>query len=171
MSADQPVTETISSETGGEAKALSITDAVALVVKASKGKGTVTYDTVNNLLQDFLSADVERMEQLIEQLGAKGVEVIEDTDDDERETESAETGTASFENPAPEDAAEADATDDPVRMYLTQMGGIPLLTRDQEIELARSVEIYRDGFKRKVMATPEAMRRGIQWVEEQKELK
>ncbi len=173
MPSDPPVTDRITDPAAAETKALSIADAVALLVKASKGSGKVTYDQVNNLLPDTVTADVERIDQLIEELSAKGVEVIEDADDEETETEgeTAETGTASFENPAPEDAAEADATDDPVRMYLTQMGGIPLLTRDQEIELARSVEIYRDGFKRKVMATPEAMRRGIQWVEEQKELK
>ena len=37
--------------------------------------------------------------------------------------------------------------DDPVRMYLSQMGEIPLLTREEEIELARRIEIYREGFR------------------------
>ena len=38
--------------------------------------------------------------------------------------------------------------DDPVRMYLSQMGEIPLLIREEEISLARQIEIYRNGFRR-----------------------
>src|SRR5213079_1889176 len=41
--------------------------------------------------------------------------------------------------------------DDPVRMYLTQMGEIPLLTREQEINLAKRIEIFRKRFRRKVL--------------------
>src|SRR5205085_9671050 len=42
-------------------------------------------------------------------------------------------------------------TDDPVRMYLTQMGSIPLLTRQQEIALAKKIEVTRKRFRRKVL--------------------
>ena len=163
---------------------MSIKDVVALLAKNSKGKGRVTYDQLNALLPDAMN-DPEQLDQILEQLDARGIELVEEigTDDgdfgEEAGTtegeEGAPTGTRSFE--ATPDAPENDEVelgekiDDPVRMYLSQMGEIPLLTREQEIELARRIEIYRDGFRRKVMTMPEAIRRGIQWVEEQKEIK
>ena len=163
---------------------MSIKDVVALLAKNSKGKGMVTYDQLNALLPDAMN-DPEQLDQILEQLDARGIELVEEigTDDgdfgEEAGTtegeEGAPTGTRSFE--ATPDAPENDEVelgekiDDPVRMYLSQMGEIPLLTGEQEIELARRIEIYRDGFRRKVMTMPEAIRRGIQWVEEQKEIK
>ncbi len=164
---------------------LSIKDVVATLAKNSKGKGMVTYDQLNALLPDAIN-DPEQLDQILEQLEARGIELVEEIGTDDSAdfgeeagggtTEGEEAATTSrFDNMAA--GAEADEPeigekiDDPVRMYLSQMGEIPLLTRDQEIELARRIEIYRDGFRRKVMTMPEAIRRGIQWVEEQKEIK
>ena len=163
---------------------MSIKDVVALLAKNSKGKGMVTYDQLNALLPDAMN-DPEQLDQILEQLDARGIELVEEIGTDDTDfgeeagttegEEGAAPGTSRFE--ATPDAPENDEVelgekiDDPVRMYLSQMGEIPLLTREQEIELARRIEIYRDGFRRKVMTMPEAIRRGIQWVEEQKEVK
>ena len=169
----------------GVAEPLSLKDVVATLVKNSKGKGMVTYDQLNALLPDAMN-DPEQLDQVLEQLDSKGVELVEEIGAAESEfgedpggntegDESRAAGTGRYE--AAEQATEGDEAelgekiDDPVRMYLSQMGEIPLLTRDQEIELARRIEIYRDGFRRKVMTLPEAIRRGIGWVEEQKEIK
>ncbi len=169
---------------GGPETPMSIKDVVALLAKNSKGKGMVTYDQLNALLPDAMN-DPEQLDQILEQLDARGIELVEEIGTDDADfgeeagttegEEGAAPGTSRFE--APPDAPENDEVelgekiDDPVRMYLSQMGEIPLLTREQEIELARRIEIYRDGFRRKVMTMPEAIRRGIQWVEEQKEIK
>ena len=51
--------------------------------------------------------------------------------------------------------------DDPVRMYLTQMGEIPLLTREQEINLAKKIEITRKRFRRKVLECDYALRQVV----------
>jgi len=159
---------------------LTLKDVVAHLAKQSKGKGVVTYDELNKVLPDAMN-DSEQLEKILEQLEAKGIELVEDSGGEDREfaedpggaTE--EPATSSFEgySALSEDAEVemGEKIDDPVRMYLSQMGEIPLLTRDQEIELARRIEIYRDGFRRKVMTMTEAVRRGIQWVEEQKEVK
>jgi len=163
---------------------MSIKDVVVLLAKNSKGKGMVTYDQLNALLPDAMN-DPEQLDQILEQLDARGIELVEEIGTDDTDfgeeagttegEEGAAPGTSRFE--ATPDAPENDEVelgekiDDPVRMYLSQMGEIPLLTREQEIELARRIEIYRDGFRRKVMTMPEAIRRGIQWVEEQKEIK
>jgi len=165
---------------------MGIKDVIASLVKTSKGKGVVSYDQLNAILPDAVN-DPEQLDQILEQLEQKGIELVEDLNDVADDTFSSETtteGAGGDEEPsaptyegfnplaAEEDEVElGEKIDDPVRMYLSQMGEIPLLTRDQEIELARRIEIYRDGFRRKVMTMPEAIRRGIQWVEEQKEIK
>ncbi len=162
---------------------MSIKDVVANLVKTSKGKGSVTYDQLNALLPDAMN-DPELLDQILEQLESRGVELVEDSgaDDVEEEAEEgnggdgeAEAGTSRFERLAPgaeaEDTEPGEKNDDPVRLYLSQMGEIPLLTRDQEIEYARSIEIFREGFRRKAMTTIMGIRAGIQWVEEQKEIK
>jgi RNA polymerase primary sigma factor len=169
---------------GGPETPMSIKDVVALLAKNSKGKGMVTYDQLNALLPDAMN-DPEQLDQILEQLDARSIELVEEIGTDDADfgeeagttegEEGAAPGTSRFD--ATPDAPENDEVelgekiDDPVRMYLSQMGEIPLLTREQEIELARRIEIYRDGFRRKVMTMPEAIRRGIQWVEEQKEIK
>nr|MBA3686199.1 sigma-70 family RNA polymerase sigma factor [Planctomycetota bacterium] len=163
---------------------LTIKDVVATLVKNAKGKSQVTYDQLNALLPEAAN-DPEQLDQILEQLEQKGIELVEDVTETADEgfvtepaAEAAEEGEGGliYEgfNPlaeAEDDVELGEKIDDPVRMYLSQMGEIPLLTRDQEIELARRIEIYRDGFRRKVMTMPEAIRRGIQWVEEQKEIK
>jgi RNA polymerase primary sigma factor len=168
-------------EGGGEAP-LTIKDVVLQLVKISKGKGMVTYDQLNAILPDAVN-DPEQLDQILELLEQRSIELVEDLSEaDETFAEPAETaeveegdGGLIYEGLNPlaeqEDVEMGEKIDDPVRMYLSQMGEIPLLTRDQEIELARRIEIYRDGFRRKVMSMPEAVRRGIQWVEEQKEIK
>jgi RNA polymerase primary sigma factor len=144
----------------------------------------VTYDQLNALLPDAMN-DPEQLDQILEQLEAKGVELVEeiggagdDSDFSEEGTnpeDDAAASTARFERAAEnadgDEVELGEKIDDPVRMYLSQMGEIPLLTRDQEIELARRIEIYRDGFRRKVMTMPDAIKKGISWVEEQKEIK
>ena len=52
--------------------------------------------------------------------------------------------------------------DDPVRMYLTQMGEIPLLTREEEISLARKIELTRLGFRRKVLESDHCARTAVE---------
>ncbi len=180
-SADGPETTTIPAPTG-EAP-MSLKDVVAALVKNSKGKGMVTYDQLNALLPDAMN-DPEQLDHILEQLESKGVELVEeigsgdDSDFGEEGTnpeDDAAASTARFERAAEnadgDEVELGEKIDDPVRMYLSQMGEIPLLTRDQEIELARRIEIYRDGFRRKVMTMPDAIKKGIGWVEEQKEIK
>ena len=131
---------------------LTIPEVVTQLVKVSKGKGMVTYDHLNAILPDAAS-DPEQLEQILEQLEAKNIELVEEISEDAvadlgGDAEE-EEGPSIYEdvNPLASEAEFAEKIDDPVRMYLSQMGEIPLLTRDQEIELARRIEIYRDGFR------------------------
>ncbi len=177
----EPVTTAVANPAGEGP--MSLKDVVALLVKNSKGKGTVTYDQLNALLPDAMN-DPEQLDQILEQLESKGVELVEEGGNDDSSDfaeegtnpeDDAAASTARFERAAEnadgDEVELGEKIDDPVRMYLSQMGEIPLLTRDQEIELARRIEIYRDGFRRKVMTMPDAIKKGIGWVEEQKEIK
>ncbi len=177
---DEPETAATPKPTG---EPMSLKDVVSALVKGSKGKGMVTYDQLNALLPDAMN-DPAILDQILEQLESRGVELVEDGGDDdvaeeggeESSNEDGEEATGSrFERLAPgTDEAEAEINeknDDPVRLYLSQMGEIPLLTRDQEIEYARSIEIFREGFRRRTMTTIGGIKAGIAWVEEQKEIK
>jgi RNA polymerase primary sigma factor len=64
------------------------------------------------------------------------------------------------------DAGPTEKIDDPVRMYLTQMGEIPLLTRDQEIRLAKAIELTRKRFRKKVLESGVALGAAIQILED-----
>ena len=164
---------------------LQIKDVVALLVRGAKGKGQVTYDQLNALLPDAMN-DPELLDQVLEQLESRGVELVEEASGDEGgEAEEGnggeggeaegEVSTSRFErlSPGSEEANDEpnEKNDDPVRLYLSQMGEIPLLTRDQEIEYARSIEGFREGFRRKTMSTIMGIKAGISWIEEQKEIK
>src|SRR3954452_15486921 len=118
-----------------------------------KEKGYLTYSQVNDYLPDD-AVNPEKLDQLLLVLEEHGIELIDESEAEEREA-------APDPNAPEEDRAELDLSfmdeedsrriDDPVRMYLTQMGEIPLLKRDEEISLAKKIEVTRKRFRRKVL--------------------
>ena len=135
-----------------------------------KRRGFLTFDQVNDFLPDEASSP-EKISGLLESLDELGIELI---NEDEAESRLAASGESDDEPDdlvdepvdddedgelTPEDLDEISRRiDDPVRMYLTQMGEIPLLTRDQEIGLAKKIEITRKRFRRKVLECDYALR-------------
>ncbi len=133
------------------------------LLELGKRRGFLTFDQVNDYLPDE-AASPERIHGLLETLDEMGIELI---NEDEAESRLLASGDLDDEPEddlvgEPPDDEEAELTpedldeisrriDDPVRMYLTQMGEIPLLTRDQEINLAKRIEITRKKFRRKVL--------------------
>jgi RNA polymerase primary sigma factor len=128
-----------------------------------KRRGFLTFDQVNDYLPDE-AASPERIHGLLETLDEMGIELINEDEaesrllasgdlDDEHDDDLAEEPLEDEETElTPEDLDEISRRiDDPVRMYLTQMGEIPLLTREQEISLAKRIEITRKRFRRKVL--------------------
>ena len=158
----------------------SVDEAVAiLAAEAAKTKAPITKERIAELWPVVLE-DAGAAEAVAERLRRHGIVVIE-TPPELGELEPSDGETTEEEvAEAPEAAEPATTTvvaaeepvgtdDDPVRLYLTQMGAIPLLTRDEELECARAVEIYREGFRRASMTTPEGLRMGLQWCEERRE--
>jgi RNA polymerase primary sigma factor len=133
------------------------------LLELGKRRGFLTFDQVNDFLPDE-AASPERIHGLLETLDEMGIELINEDEaesrllasgdlDDEPDDEMVEEPPDDEEAElTPEDLDEISRRiDDPVRMYLTQMGEIPLLTRDQEIALAKRIEITRKRFRRKVL--------------------
>src|SRR5271154_5560466 len=127
-----------------------------------KRRGFLTFDQVNDYLPDE-AASPERIHGLLETLDEMGIELINEDEaenrllasgdlDDEPDDDLGEEPEEEEAELTPEDLDEISRRiDDPVRMYLTQMGEIPLLTREQEINLAKRIEITRKKFRRKVL--------------------
>ncbi|MFI5461297.1 MAG: RNA polymerase sigma factor RpoD [Isosphaerales bacterium] len=128
-----------------------------------KRRGFLTFDQVNDYLPDE-AASPERIHGLLETLDEMGIELINEDEAESRLLASGDLDEEPDDDLAeePQEDEEAELTpedldeisrriDDPVRMYLTQMGEIPLLTRDQEINLAKRIEITRKRFRRKVL--------------------
>jgi len=128
-----------------------------------KRRGFLTFDQVNDYLPDEASSP-EKIHGLLESLDEMGIELINedeaesrllasgDLDDEPDELVDEPTDDEDDGELTPEDLDEISRRiDDPVRMYLTQMGEIPLLTREQEINLAKKIEVTRKRFRRKVL--------------------
>ena len=145
---------------------------IQTLVQLGKQRGYLTYEEMNERLPDDL-VDSERLDRILATLDELGIEVIDQAEVEERE-DSAKHGAPgpAWEVPAekvraqslaaPTEAEAHRRIDDPVRMYLTQMGEIPLLTRDQEIYLAKRIELTRKHFRRKVLQSDFAISSAVE---------
>ena len=140
----------------------------SIVVKAKK-KGFLSYEELNDTLPDEIISPA-RLDSLLMTFDEMGIRLLDDADA-AKETEDGFEGTDKIGHSEAEDdlALEAALTetevrkiDDPIRMYLTQMGEIPLLTREEEINLARKIELTRLAFRRKVLESDYCSRAAVE---------
>ncbi len=124
------------------------------IIAFGKQKGFLTYDELNSMLPEDLSSS-EEIDRLFELLGNEDIQIIADKDEkDEKETE--KVAVAAKEDALTEQVKDEEKTpslDDPVKMYLKQMGSISLLTREEEVGLAKKIEETEEKFKRAVLIT------------------
>src|SRR5580704_4563157 len=114
--------------------AFDLQERVRDMVKLAKEQGYVTYDDINEALPENM-ADPEEMEQLITRLRSMEVDII-----DASEVDRYKDGKKDVDEEEEEKDQKLDILDDPVRMYLKQMGQVPLLTREQEVEISKRIE-------------------------------
>ena len=112
----------------------------SLLEKAKKKKNELDYGDINDAFKGF-EFDEEKMEEVYEFLEAKNIDIInipEAQDDDDEFLDHQEEEVELLDDV---DALEGVSLEDPVRMYLKEIGKVPLLSADEEIELAKRMEV------------------------------
>src|SRR3954463_10568214 len=128
--------------TGGDGPLLDLTDAaVKKFIKQAKARGYVTMDELNKVLPSE-EVTSEAIEDTLAMLSEMGVNVVEAEEDAEGGGEVAVREESAVVETTKE--AAYDRTDDPVRMYLREMGSVELLSREGEIAIAKRIEAGRD---------------------------
>ncbi len=136
-----------------------VEDELQTLIEKGKKQGYLTFAEVGNYLPDETTSS-EKLDGLITALEKSGIELVESAPDSEEPSPS-----ELLRAEAEADAAEAlkysgklpRPSDDPIRMYLSQMAVIPLLSRDEEVALAKRIEITRTRYRRSVLGCHYAM--------------
>jgi RNA polymerase primary sigma factor len=146
---------------------------VKKLLARAKKRGYITYDELNEALpQDQMSS--EQIEDIMSALSEMGINIIEndepaddpaetaraEDDEDEPEAVEGDLGTAPS---APVVKAPLDRTDDPVRMYLREMGAVELLSREGEIAIAKRIEAGRNTMIAGLCESPMTFTAMIEW--------
>jgi RNA polymerase primary sigma factor len=124
--------------TGPGLKTLDLTEKVKELVRLAQEQGYLTYTDINDALPDGLITP-DDLDDLYSKLRNLEVEIVDQAEVDR------------IKQPEPdeeEDKTRLDILDDPVRMYLKQMGQVPLLTREQEVEISKRIEDAENEVKR-----------------------
>jgi RNA polymerase primary sigma factor len=135
---------------------------IEALIKRGKGKGYLTYEEMNEELPEE-AVSPARLDRLLMTLDEAGITIMDEVDvqkhqEDDFDSQSRLSDDSSKEQLKDEilekelvSAEAATRIDDPIRMYLTQMGEIPLLSRHDEISLARKIELSRMAFRRRML--------------------
>ena len=149
--------------------------AVKRMIKTAKKRGFVTYAELNAVLPSE-EVNSEQIEDILAMLNEMGINVVEaeETDDgdaEEKEEEEEAEGGDLVEASQPKAVAvrssePADRTDDPVRMYLREMGSVELLSREGEIAIAKRIEAGREAMIAGLCESPLTFQAIIIWRDE-----
>jgi len=139
-----------------EEKALSIEekyDEVRQLIAVGKEKGYLLYDEINDLLPaDITSSD--ELDDLFSTFSSAGIEVVDSEKTYREEKLLDRTGEGAEEVELDLTPGALDKTNDPVRMYLREMGTVPLLTREGEVEIAKRIERGKLAVIKSISRTP-----------------
>ena len=105
------------------------------LIKLAKEQGYLTFDDLNEALPDGIT-DANELDAILTRLRRMEIDVIEASDVDRHKEVKKDVDEEEEEKPE----TKLDILDDPVRMYLKQMGQVPLLTREQEVEISKRIE-------------------------------
>ena len=137
--------------------------AVKQLVESGKERGYVSYEELNAALpSDQVSA--EQIEDTMAMLSELGINVVEAEESEETPSERSSAAPEGEKRGNIDD--DIGRTDDPVRMYLREMGSVELLSREGEIAIAKRIEAGREKMIRAICRTPTAIGRILDWREE-----
>jgi RNA polymerase primary sigma factor len=132
-------------------------DEVRQLINVGKEKGYLLYDEVNEMLPSEITSS-EELDDLFNAFGSAGIEVVD--------SDKAYRGDKDFDRDGNEDGPELDLTpgaldktNDPVRMYLREMGTVPLLTREGEVAIAKRIERGKLAVIKSISRTPTIAKR------------
>ena len=150
--------------------------AVKKLIRTAKKRGYVTHDQINSVLpsEEVNSEQIEDVLAMFSEMGVNVVETEEASDDDEKEGEEEEAESEGGELvevqqkvPAKAETKEpTERTDDPVRMYLREMGSVELLSREGEIAIAKRIEAGREAMIAGLCESPLTFQAIIIWRDE-----
>jgi RNA polymerase primary sigma factor len=150
--------------------------AVKKMIKQAKKRGYVTHEQLNAVMpsEEVTSERIEDVLALLNEMGINVVETeeaeTEEEDKDEPEEEESESGELVEVTPKPPAKSEAkepaERTDDPVRMYLREMGSVELLSREGEIAIAKRIEAGREAMIAGLCESPLSFQAIIIWRDE-----
>ncbi|MEQ8267748.1 MAG: RNA polymerase sigma factor RpoD, partial [Parvibaculum sp.] len=174
--AEQEAPET-GAEVSQDGPLLDMSDAaVKKMIKAAKTRGFVTYDELNKVLpsEEFSS---EQIEDTLSMLSEMGINVVENDEAEDSQEGGGEAAEADEDDGDEEPTGKAvatttttstalDRTDDPVRMYLREMGSVELLSREGEIAIAKRIEAGRETMIAGLCESPLTFQAIIIWRDE-----
>ena len=130
------------------------------LIDLGKERGYLTYTEVNEAVPREGSTP-EELDSVMSMLGDMDIEVVESMEEDgfaaEAEAEPAEAAEPEPETPEPAEERSFGDTSDPVRMYLQEMGGVPLLSREEEVAIAKEIEAGKMQVADEVFSVPLAL--------------
>jgi len=143
-----------------------VDESLKSLIERGKQRGYLTYEEMNEELpDDNLSPD--RLDKLLMTLDDLGVELLDEAELEKRDAEESDKQADDQDGKGGDTlVVEPRRIDDPVRMYLTQMGEIPLLKREEEIMLAKRIEMTRMAFRRKVLENDYCMNSAVSILEQ-----
>ena len=166
-------------ETPPDSPLLDLSDAaVKKLIRSAKKRGYVTHDQINSVLpsEEVNSEQIEDVLAMFSEMGVNVVETEEASEegeeqreeaDEEAESESGELVEVQQKVPAKSEAKEpTERTDDPVRMYLREMGSVELLSREGEIAIAKRIEAGREAMIAGLCESPLTFQAIIIWRDE-----
>src|SRR5215468_5716039 len=152
--------------------------AVKKLIRSAKKRGYVTHDQINSALpsEEVNSEQIEDVLAMFSEMGVNVVETEEPSEegeepreeaDEEAESEGGELVEVQQKVPAKSEAKEpTERTDDPVRMYLREMGSVELLSREGEIAIAKRIEVGREAMIAGLCESPLTFQAIIIWRDE-----
>jgi RNA polymerase primary sigma factor len=140
---------------------------VKKLISKGKDRGYITYDELNNALpaEEFSSDQIEDAMTMVSDSGVQLVDNADDTGESEPEKEEKEEAEEEYESGGNISADDTGQTDDPVRMYLREMGSVELLSREGEIAIAKRIEAGRETMIGGICESPLAIESIIAWYE------
>jgi RNA polymerase primary sigma factor len=159
--------DTTEEAAGPEAPVLdSLGASIKKMLARGKERGYITYDELNTALPSSQFSS-EQIEDVLASLNEMGINVVDASEEGEETPAAEEKAEASEEaepaEPAAAQETEYGRTDDPVRMYLREMGSVELLSREGEIAIAKRIEAGREKMISSICESPLTLRRLIEW--------